>query len=151
LRHAQSDPAAAGEAASLLSLALRHLERGRVRLVLVGGLPGTGKTTLTAALADATGWSLLRSDEVRWDLGAGHRAGGLRAPSGVGPDRRLAGGDLSEATEATLAACDGAGPECWAGFAAQARRTGPENRLPGDRFRTQAGGAWAGWAGWAGF
>jgi AAA domain len=48
---------------------IRHLERGRVRLALVGGLPGTGKTTLAGALADATGWSLLCSDEVRRDLG----------------------------------------------------------------------------------
>jgi aminoglycoside phosphotransferase family enzyme/predicted kinase len=80
LRHAQGDPAAAGEASALLSLALRHLERGRVRLALVGGLPGTGKTTLASALADATGWSHLRSDEVRRDLGrnagpAAYRAG----------------------------------------------------------------------------
>ena len=69
LRHAQGDPNAASEAAMLLRLAVRHLQRGRIRMVLVGGLPGTGKTTLAAALADATGWSLLRSDEVRRDLG----------------------------------------------------------------------------------
>lgn len=69
LRHAQGDPNAANEAAMLPPLAVRHLERGRVRMVLVGGLPGTGKTTLGTALADATGWSLLRSDEVRRDLG----------------------------------------------------------------------------------
>ncbi|HSR22321.1 MAG TPA: AAA family ATPase, partial [Candidatus Eisenbacteria bacterium] len=69
LRHAQGDQDAAGEAAALLAQAVRHLERGRVRLALVGGRPGTGKTTLAAALADATGWSLLRSDEVRRDLG----------------------------------------------------------------------------------
>jgi aminoglycoside phosphotransferase family enzyme/predicted kinase len=69
LRHAQGDEAAAGEARSLLVLAADHLERGRVRLALVGGLPGTGKTTLASGLADATGWSLLRSDEVRRDLG----------------------------------------------------------------------------------
>jgi len=69
LRHAQGDPDAANEAAMLLTLAVRHLERGRVRMVLVGGLPGTGKTTVGTALADATGWSLLRSDEVRRNLG----------------------------------------------------------------------------------
>lgn len=68
-RHAQGDPDAAGEAALLLGLAVRHLERGRVGMVLVGGLPGTGKTTLSTVLADATAWSLLRSDEVRRDLG----------------------------------------------------------------------------------
>lgn len=69
LRHGQGDPEAAGEARALLDLAVRHLERGRVRLALVGGRPGTGKTTVATALADATGWSLLRSDEVRRDLG----------------------------------------------------------------------------------
>jgi uncharacterized protein len=69
LRHAQGDQGAAVEAADLLSLCLRHLERGRVRMALVGGLPGTGKSTLAAGLADAAGWSLLRSDEVRRDLG----------------------------------------------------------------------------------
>jgi predicted kinase len=49
-------------------------------MALVGGLPGTGRTTPAAALADATGWSVLRSDEVRRDLGrnagsAAYRAG----------------------------------------------------------------------------
>ncbi|HXM53983.1 MAG TPA: AAA family ATPase [Candidatus Dormibacteraeota bacterium] len=83
LRHAQGDPDAAREAAAFLAQALRHLERGRVRLVLVGGRPGTGKTTLAAALADATGWSLLSSDEVRRDLGrnAGPAAYGAGAYS----------------------------------------------------------------------
>lgn len=56
------------DAAALADLARRHLEQGRVRLVLVGGLPGTGKTTLARLLSDRTGWSLLRSDELRKDL-----------------------------------------------------------------------------------
>ncbi|HWS47034.1 MAG TPA: gluconate kinase, partial [Acidimicrobiia bacterium] len=38
--------ARAEEAAQLLALTLDHLERGRVRLVLVGGPPATGKSTL---------------------------------------------------------------------------------------------------------
>ena len=46
----------------LVTLAVKHLDRGRVRLVLVGGLPATGETTPATALADATGRSLLRSD-----------------------------------------------------------------------------------------
>jgi predicted kinase len=37
-------------------------------LTLVGGLPGTGKSTLAAALADRLDWTVLRSDEVRKDL-----------------------------------------------------------------------------------
>ncbi|HEY8201369.1 MAG TPA: AAA family ATPase, partial [Actinomycetota bacterium] len=65
LRHEQGDPEALGQAACLLDLAEDHLRAGRVALVLVGGLPGTGKSTLATMLADALGWALLRSDEVR--------------------------------------------------------------------------------------
>ena len=36
--------------------------------MLVGGLPGTGKSTLAAALVAETGWDLLRSDELRREL-----------------------------------------------------------------------------------
>jgi predicted kinase len=81
LRHGQGDPEAAASARSLLDLTVRHLERGRVRLVIVGGLPGTGKSTLAATLADATGWSVLRSDEVRKDIaGLGHATAAPSAP-----------------------------------------------------------------------
>jgi uncharacterized protein len=55
-------------AATLLSLAGDHLRAGTVRLVLVGGLPGTGKSTLATAASHATGWVLLRSDVVRKEL-----------------------------------------------------------------------------------
>ena len=73
LRHDQGDAAASARASSLLELTLRHLEHGRVVVVVVGGLPGTGKSTLAAGIADAKGWSVLRSDEVRKDVvGLGH-------------------------------------------------------------------------------
>ena len=49
----------------LARLALRHLRDGEVKLVLVGGAPGTGKTTLATALADHFGLVLLASDVVR--------------------------------------------------------------------------------------
>jgi aminoglycoside phosphotransferase family enzyme/predicted kinase len=65
IRAAQGDPAAVHEAIALLDLALDHLEAGRVRLVVVGGLPGTGKSTLAAGLGAAIGGAVLRSDEVR--------------------------------------------------------------------------------------
>ena len=65
IRHQQGEPHAAALARSLLGLALDHLERGRVRLVLVGGLPGTGKSTLSAALADQLPVVVLRTDELR--------------------------------------------------------------------------------------
>jgi aminoglycoside phosphotransferase family enzyme/predicted kinase len=53
------------DARSYLRLCERHLERARVRLVLIGGLPGTGKSTLAARLGDELGWAVLRSDEIR--------------------------------------------------------------------------------------
>ncbi len=65
IRHEQGDLDAPAEAVRLLVLAQTHLERGRVRLVLVGGLPGTGKSTLANALGDALGAVVLRSDELR--------------------------------------------------------------------------------------
>lgn len=46
----------------------RHLANARPLLVLVGGLPGTGKSTLAEGLAGRSGWSLLRTDEIRKDL-----------------------------------------------------------------------------------
>ena len=81
LRYGQGDQDSAAAARGLLDLTLRHLEAGRVRLVLVGGLPGTGKSTLAAAVADAAGWSVLRSDEVRKDIaGVGHAVPAVEAP-----------------------------------------------------------------------
>jgi uncharacterized protein len=73
IRATQHEPTAAPQGARLLDLALGHLREGRVRLVLVGGPPGAGKSTLAAALADHLGWAVLRSDEVRKDIsGLGH-------------------------------------------------------------------------------
>jgi uncharacterized protein len=68
LRHAQGDEAAAEDARRLHRLALQHLEQGRVLLVLVGGLPGTGKSTVARALAEQADAELLRSDELRKEL-----------------------------------------------------------------------------------
>ena len=65
IRAGQGDPDAAAEARQLLDLSLRHLEAARVRLVLVGGLPGTGKSTVARAVGDALGATVLRTDEVR--------------------------------------------------------------------------------------
>lgn len=80
LRHVQGDPAAAGQARTYAAITLRHLRRGRVRLLLVGGLPGTGKTTLAGALADRLGAVLLSSDRLRKEL-AGRTPGDSAAAS----------------------------------------------------------------------
>lgn len=68
LRRAQGDPTAGAAAAGLADLTLRHLRAGAVRLLLVGGLPGTGKSTLAAGLADRLGAVVLSSDRVRKEL-----------------------------------------------------------------------------------
>ena len=81
LRHGQGDDSSAAAARGLLDLTLGHLEAGRVRLVLLGGLPGTGKSTVAAGLADSGGWPVLRSDEVRKDIaGVGHTVASVDAP-----------------------------------------------------------------------
>ena len=68
LRAAGGDGEAAGLAWQLAGLALRHLRAGAVTLVLVGGLPGTGKSALAGALADRLGFTVLRSDRIRKEL-----------------------------------------------------------------------------------
>ena len=55
-------------ARQLLDLCVDHLEQARVRLVLVGGLPGTGKTTLAEAIGARRGLTVLRSDVVRKEM-----------------------------------------------------------------------------------
>jgi aminoglycoside phosphotransferase family enzyme/predicted kinase len=68
LRHAQGDEAAAADAARHAEQTAAHLRAGAVALVLVGGLPGTGKSTLAGGLADRLGAVLLGSDRVRKEL-----------------------------------------------------------------------------------
>ena len=115
-------------------LALGTLEEPtrRSALVLVGGLPGTGKSTLARGLASAAGFAVVRSDEIRKQL-----AGVPVAETGVGIY-------TPEWTEATYAECL---RRTWAGlddsrrvlvdatFAANAHRalfleTGRERRVP---------------------
>lgn len=61
-------------ATKLLALALRHFRAAQVRLVLVGGAPGTGKSTVAKGLAAHFGWMVLRTDEVRKDVAGVGRA-----------------------------------------------------------------------------
>lgn len=68
LRAAQGDASAGAVAQSFLRQCTDHLDSARPMLILVGGSPGTGKTTLANDLADALGLLVLSSDEVRKDL-----------------------------------------------------------------------------------
>ncbi len=70
LRSAQhgSGTAAASDARRFAQLAVEHLRLGTVNLVLVGGPPGSGKTTLAGHVADLLGMVVLSSDRVRKEL-----------------------------------------------------------------------------------
>jgi uncharacterized protein len=68
LRAVQEGRAAAPEADTLLELAARHLQEGRISLTLVGGAPATGKSSVARALGTDRDWIVLRSDEIRKDM-----------------------------------------------------------------------------------
>lgn len=57
-----------GQARALVRLATGRLERAQTTLVLVGGLPGTGKSTLADALSARLGALVIGSDLVRQEL-----------------------------------------------------------------------------------
>lgn len=68
VRVTQGHPDSAADADRHLQIAVGHLRRGAVRLALVGGGPGTGKTTLARALADRCAARVISTDDVRADL-----------------------------------------------------------------------------------
>lgn len=68
LKAGQGDPDASAVAGHLLRIGLEHLRAGEPRLILVGGLPGTGKSTIAGGVADRLGAVLLRSDRLRKEM-----------------------------------------------------------------------------------
>ncbi|OBB22804.1 hypothetical protein A5792_04410 [Mycolicibacterium peregrinum] len=68
IRVRQGNPSAADDAGRHLDIALAHLRRGAVRLVIVGGGPGTGKTTLAHGLAEQVAARVISTDDVRREL-----------------------------------------------------------------------------------
>lgn len=65
LRAAQGDPGAKLEARDYSRIALHHLHAAQTRLVLVGGLPGVGKSTVARGLADRMQATVFRTDVIR--------------------------------------------------------------------------------------
>jgi aminoglycoside phosphotransferase family enzyme/adenylate kinase family enzyme len=84
LRAEQGAAEAVGSARGYLHLAVCHLRAARPRLVLVGGSPGTGKTTTATDLSASTGFVLLSSDELRKDLAGVAHVAHAYAPFGEG-------------------------------------------------------------------
>lgn len=70
IRVTQGQADAARDAQRHLDIAVRHLRAGAVRLVMIGGGPGTGKTTVAQGLAQRIGAHVVSTDEVRRELQA---------------------------------------------------------------------------------
>jgi aminoglycoside phosphotransferase family enzyme/predicted kinase len=68
IRVAQGHQDATADARRHIDIALEHLRAGTVRLILIGGGPGTGKTTLSRALAQEVGAQVISTDDVRREL-----------------------------------------------------------------------------------
>jgi aminoglycoside phosphotransferase family enzyme/predicted kinase len=96
LRHAQGDGSAAAQARAYADIAVRHLRAGVVRMILVGGLPGAGKSTVAGLVADRLGAVLLSTDRLRKEIS------GL-APQMRSPERYERGLYDREHTERTYA------------------------------------------------
>lgn len=68
IRADQGASSAAADAHRHLALALEHLRAGTVQLILVGGGPGSGKTTLARELAPRIAAVAVSTDDVRREL-----------------------------------------------------------------------------------
>ncbi|AKK28777.1 AAA family ATPase [Mycobacterium sp. EPa45] len=80
VRHTQGSPGAAADARRHLEIARNHLRDGAIRFVLVGGGPGTGKTTLSHSLAEEIGAQVISTDDVRAEMA---RRGEIAGAAGV--------------------------------------------------------------------
>lgn len=94
LRHEQGDIASREVALGFLAQVARNLDRGRVRLVLVGGVAATGKSTLARTIGHHLRATVLRSDVIRKELAG--MAPTERTGDGIG-----SGLYTAESTEAT--------------------------------------------------
>jgi aminoglycoside phosphotransferase family enzyme/predicted kinase len=68
IRVSQGVAEARADAVRHLDLAVGHLRAAVPKVILVGGGPGTGKTTLARSLAEQIGAEVISTDDVRRDL-----------------------------------------------------------------------------------
>jgi predicted kinase len=65
VRYTQGHTGSAADARRHLDIALAHLRAAEVRLIVVGGGPGTGKTTLARELSEKLDALVISTDDVR--------------------------------------------------------------------------------------
>ena len=70
VRYTQGHAESAADARRHLGIACSHLRTATVRLIMVGGGPGTGKTTVARALAERIGAEVISTDDVRAAMAA---------------------------------------------------------------------------------
>lgn len=80
VRFTQGHQDANADASRHVDIALQHLQAGEVRLVVVGGGPGSGKTTLAQGLAQQVGAHVVSTDEVRRTM---QSSSAIRGEAGV--------------------------------------------------------------------
>ena len=80
IRIGQGHADAAADAMRHLDIAAEHLRAGAARMLLVGGGPGTGKTTLAHCVAERVGAQVVSTDEVRREL---QKSGAVAGAPGV--------------------------------------------------------------------
>jgi uncharacterized protein len=80
VRLSQGKSEAAVDAGRHLAIAAKHLQSGAIRLALIGGNPGTGKSTLARALAESVGAQVISTDDVRREL---RESGAITGDPGV--------------------------------------------------------------------
>jgi len=80
VRFTQGHAEASADACRHMDIALEHLRDGTVQLIVIGGGPGTGKSTLSRALAEQFQAEVISTDEVRHQLG---RTGAISGSVGV--------------------------------------------------------------------
>ncbi|MEV6562097.1 AAA family ATPase [Nocardia sp. NPDC051756] len=84
IRFGQGDLAGRDRVREHLLIATRHLDAAAVRLVVVGGLPGTGKSTVAKELSELTGAVVCAADQLRAQLRAAGQIQGEGGTFGAG-------------------------------------------------------------------